>query len=92
MPLASIDDQPLPPPLAPPADVPAPKAPAQTSVPATTDANEPDASTPGATAAALDPANIPVAQPAKPADLGLDASALQPPRAKPVNVISTTSN
>ncbi len=82
-------------PLAPPPE-PAPKAPAQTSNPRTTDVTEPDTNTPGATAAALnqpvDPATIPVAQPASPSDLSVDAD-LQLPRAKPVNVITaTTSN
>jgi hypothetical protein len=47
--------------------------------------------TPGATAAALDPATIPVAQPSKPSDL--DAAGPAPaPRAKPVNFTATTSN
>jgi hypothetical protein len=77
--------------------VPAPKAPAQQSNPATTDDTtapralpvEPDATTPGATA---DAANIPVAQPVSPSDQGVTASDLQPPRATPVKVTSTISN
>jgi hypothetical protein len=87
---ATTPDSTAPPPLAPPPDAPAPSGPGRTNQPATTDA-APDATTPGAISEALDPAKVPVARPASPSDLGVAATDLQPPRAKPVNLI-TTSN
>jgi hypothetical protein len=62
---------------------------------------QPDVTTPGATAealaprpvtAAIDPASVPVAQPASPSDLGVDATDLQPRRAKPVNITTATTD
>jgi hypothetical protein len=85
-------------PLAPPADPTAPASPAPIATPAATDAatpTEPDVTTPGATAEALGPstaATIPVAQPASPSDLGVDATDLQPRRAKPVNITRANNN
>ena len=61
----------------------------------------PDMTIPGATAealaprpstAAIDPATVPVAQPAAPSDLGVDATDLQPRRAKPVNITTATTD
>jgi hypothetical protein len=83
---------------------PAPGADSTTSAPAPEVAVQPDPTVPGATAAAsaanastnsnaIDPATVPVAQPASPADLGPDDGELpQPPRAKPVNVTTATTN